>query len=162
MNKNEKNKFDALSILWKGAWDNFHQRRNYEWKFCISIWTAFSIFIATIISGRLILKSEYILLGIIIGGGIITCLHIYYIFGIQKSNKHDRDIAKHYERRMNYIVNSQFPHELESDLEKGRSQWGKLRNYAPAVQISITILLYASAIFIYRFLLTHRLLPRIM
>ena len=152
MNESEKNRFDALSILWKGAWDNFNHRRNYEWKYCISVWTAFSVFIASIISGKLIFKSIYILLGIIFIGGIITILHIFFISGLQKRNKSDRDIAIHYERIMQYLSNSQFSEKLESDLRMGRLQWGKLRNYAPATQISITILLYVSAIFIYCYL----------
>jgi hypothetical protein len=163
MNEKEKNRFDALSILWKGAWDNFHQRRNYEWKFCVSIWTAFSIFIASIISGKLVFKSIYILLWLIFYGGIITLFHFWFISGIQRAHKLDRNIAIHYEKIMQYISNSSFSKELEYDLKEARSLWGKLMgHWGPATQIGITILLYFGAVIIYCYLLTQVSLPRSM
>ena len=156
MNQEEKNIFDSLSVLWKGGWDNFNQRRNYEWKFCLSVWTAFAIFISSIVSGKLVLKSIWILLGILIVGGTITVLHIKYIAGIQRGNRLDREVASYYGELMKDMLNIKFPQELVNRLNDVKSEWGSLTNYSPLTQILITTLLYFVSILIYVYLLTSK------
>ena len=49
MTQEEKNKFDALESLRLAAYTSFNDRRMYEWKISISIWSACSILIVGLI-----------------------------------------------------------------------------------------------------------------
>lgn len=42
----EKDKLESLEALRRGAYDSFNDRRSYEWKFALAIWTALAVIIA--------------------------------------------------------------------------------------------------------------------
>jgi hypothetical protein len=144
MEEREKRKFDALATLWKGAWDNFHQRRIYEWKFSIAIWTAIAIFIASKIfkNVNIILDPNYL----IAGGVLISFGHILWIRGIKKRNSCDRKIAIEYEEIMRNMIDFQFSEELKKELDEVRKSWG-IWNHG--MQVGLTILLSCAAVLVW-------------
>lgn len=148
MEEPTKRRFDALSILWQRAWNNFHQRRTYQWKACLAVWMTFASFIGINISGRITTKySIYILFITIIIGLIIMVFHKWFLYAIARGNNIDRVIAIHYERIMQYISNSQFPGKIKDDIYKIQLNWGSLlKNPFHASQIGISLLFYFGAI----------------
>jgi hypothetical protein len=142
MDEKNKRRFDALSILWKGAWDNFHQRRLYEWKFCFMIWAAIAAFIGSLLYGKYNTRNISALIIIIIIGLFIICLHIIWVRGIYQGNKADQKIAFHYERKMRNLSDSEFPEDLANYLKiiQERSWF-----WNHGTQIGMTILLLLAA-----------------
>lgn len=148
MDTNTKNRFDSIALLWKGAWDNFNNRRVYEWKICLAIWTVFAIFIGSNISGDYKIFDIKIIVGIILIGGLITIIHARWIFGLGRANRVDREIAIHYERILQKLSNSEFSEKLEKRIKSPRLQMGKVSNWSHSTQIGITLLLYLASILI--------------
>ncbi len=147
MDTNSKNKFDALATLWKGAWENFNVRRQYEFKFTFALWTAFAAFISIIITSESETINHNYLIGTIIIGGLISLLHLWFIVGIGRAHNLDREIAIHYERKMQLLSDSEFPQELKTKITQSHKRMGKLlRNWSHFTQAIITILLYLGAI----------------
>ena len=154
MDEESKKKFDSLAILWKGAWDNFHERTKYDWKFCLAFWTVFVGLIYILIHEDITLKKEYIPLWplwvwALFIGLVSTLVHICWICGIKRADNLDRLIAIHYEEKMQDISNSRFDEKLQKKIDEVRRKWDEDRFcYSHKLQIGITCMLYLSAIII--------------
>lgn len=149
MDTETKNQFDAINELCKGAWEQFNERRRFEFKVCIAVWTALSAFIALILTGRLIESSNsiFVIIGTSICVILITVFHSIWIRGLGKANSLDRNIAIHYERFLQKITNTNFPIELENKLKGPRDKMGKLiANWSHRAQIGVTITLAIASI----------------
>lgn len=144
MKATEKNRFDSIYLLWKGAWNQFNIRRTYEWKFCLAVWTALSSFIALVLTGRLHLfeNSGFIITGTSICAILILVLFIIWINGLSKACDKDREIAYHYERILKQLSRSNFNKKLLKELEMTLTiMFIPLKKWNQFVQISITIVL---------------------
>jgi amino acid transporter len=138
-----KNRFDSLSSLWEGAWDQFNKRREYEFKYTIAVWTVFASFIALVITGSLLQApgNIFVIIGAAVCFGLISFFHIIWIKGLGERNRRDRKIAIHYEGIMQELSDSKFPDELQKDVDGSRENMGKLSNWSHRVQVGITITL---------------------
>lgn len=148
MTEDIKRHYDSLATLWKGGWDQFNERRKYEWKVCIAIWTAYAAFVALVITGRITTIDDSVLVGTITCAALIIVLHAIWIHGLGQANRLDRKIAIHYERKMQDLVSHPFPAELESELRGPRDRMGRLtRNWSHQAQMGITLVLSIAAVF---------------
>jgi len=144
MTEEEKKHFDALSTMWNGAWQQFNQRRNYEWKVSLALWTACASFIALVftrgisvdiqewpLAARLVSMFLCLLVGVV---------HFYFLCRLHYACEADRDIARHYQLKMQSLSQSCFPKELEEKLEETRHTkcW---RNWSVHSQAGITFTL---------------------
>ena len=76
MDDNQKNEFDALSVLRRASWNSFNERRVYEWKFSLALWAVYAAFIGSIITGKFTFNNYYIFVAVLVGV-IIFLLFIY-------------------------------------------------------------------------------------
>ena len=138
---NDKERFDSLHALWKGAWENFHERRRYEWKFSFGIWTAL-----VLIAGQIALveiknqptplsRALLILLSVIILVGILLT-HVWWLVAVRQAHKTDRNIADCYENEMLKITNGELLEKLADVVKKDKVGW-----WGTVVPIIITVLL---------------------
>lgn len=145
MDEGTKRHFDALSMLWKGRWENFNQRRIYEWKFCIVIWTAFVVFIGNyIFANNKPDDLSELVSSICWIGGIVSLAHIMWLYGLGLKNNRDKMTLWAYERQMRGILNtiSSLPDATENPDRTGRP----LLNIHHGPQVLMTLVLYAAAI----------------
>ena len=49
MTDDERNRFESMDSLRQAAYDSFNDRRSYEWKFSLSIWTALAVLLAGLV-----------------------------------------------------------------------------------------------------------------
>ncbi len=142
MTEDEKRKADMLFSLCENSWGSFNERRSYEWKLSLAIWTAISVFITIVLKENLKINDEYSsLIGMIVMF-VITGLHGFWLFSMTKVNNLDILIARFYERRLHNLLSVQFPPEIEEEVEKRKKKKGI---WSPLAQVSITFLLSFTA-----------------
>ena len=141
MDKNTKNQFDSLYLLYKNAWKNFHERRKYEWKFSIALWGAILTVIISLLSGKfdLFFKQHYTFayyIIIVIFILIILYVHYNYILGISLNHKKDHNIAYYFEEKNAKLCNFDYSEmkleimKLEKREKKGGPDRASLRTQA--------------------------------
>ncbi len=146
MNNQDKNKADILLSLSKIGWDNFERRRAHQWKFNISIWTAFSAFIAIVVTrGPVAMPCEclYICLSIAICLAV-TLAHGYWLRSVRARDRLDKDIAIFFEGRIMKLLQVEYPSDIK-DLKrdvKDRDYW------SPVACTVITVTLALAAVLV--------------
>lgn len=146
MDEKTKNRFDSLASLWKGAWEQFNERRKYEFQISIAVWTALGSFTALILTSKDVKFSESV--SYCSAVGLIAILGIYANWRnyLAKANRKDFAIAIHYERLLQEISNSQFDESLKSKLALSkRVEKYPILGWAVFSQISITTILCIAA-----------------
>lgn len=143
MTSEEKNQFDAIAALWKGAWEQFNERRRFEFQISLAVWTALASFIALVISkdGTF---NESVLIGTWICAILIFLIYVLWTLGLYRANTFEKRIAFHYADKLRKLSDSEFDRNLKQDLDN--SQKSKMRFWSQAVQIGITFVLSVAAI----------------
>lgn len=148
MDDKTKNRFESLAILWKGAWDQFNERRKYEFQISLAIWTALASFTGFILTSKEIAFDETVLYSA--GGGFMAIFLVYFFWrhNLSIANQKDKEIAFHYERILQSMSDSEFSPTLKSYLASNK--WVKkypFLSWSPLSQIVVTALLCLAAFF---------------
>lgn len=146
MTEVEKNQFDALSTLWKGAWDQFNERRKYEFQISIAVWTAIGSFSGFLLSKDNLKIDKTFAIGVIIGLIWILVLYFNWTYGLAKANKKDRSKAFHYEVKMQNLSRSNFGVGHQNSIQRTGSSVWILTNWSHGTQIWITCIFTLIAI----------------
>lgn len=88
-----KNRFDSLAILWKGAWEQFNERRKYEFQISLAIWTALASFTALILTGKDIRFEPKVDKWAGLGLCIIFLIYAFWRHHVTKANRKDKKVG---------------------------------------------------------------------
>lgn len=147
MDDKTRNQFESLATLWKGAWEQFNERRKYEFQILISIWTALASFTALILSSEKVSFPKEVFIWSRNGLAAIFIVYVYGRVYLEKTNRKDFKIALHYERMLQKLSNSEFDVTLKKKLEKSKLvQKLPFLNWAPLFQIAITLIFCIAAL----------------
>lgn len=145
MTDDERNRFESMDSLRQAAYDSFNDRRSYEWKFSLSIWTALAVLLAGIVQpakdgASFPLKGAAVWLVAAIVGVLLVLLHAYWNNGASRANSVDKGVALYFARAMQAMLSLPFDGDLEKKIEalpktEGWTQWSHL------AQVAITALL---------------------
>jgi hypothetical protein len=160
MTEDERRLFQSLETLSMAAHKRFDQRRNYEWKVSISIWTVLAIVIAGLMQP--LKEGEFPLKGlsnlwIWVPSVALVVIHGFFAFRLARSNSFDKRESRYYENIMREWLApelSGFRDEIQGirDLDKkttdilNRRKWWK--EWVAITQILITLLLAGSVVLI--------------
>ena len=145
-----------MEALRVAAYQSFNDRRSYEWKLSLAIWTPIAVLVAGLVQpGH---EGTFPFKGIKYGfaatgvGLAIVLLHIYFNNGMARANAIDKDVSLFYAKRMRTVIGLHFDSKLDQKIDAlpGRpkhpltqwTQWGHL------TQIGITLLLTLLAVVI--------------
>lgn len=159
-------KLQYLEALRLAAYNSFNDRRGYEWKLSLAIWSALAVVLAGLVQAKEVFPFRGPLYGHAgLGLGLlIVLLHIYFNKGMAHANAIDRlkermfselikstagleelleEQKKNQERKKPEVASDlerleKLVDELRKPPEHGRSQW---RQWGHWVQILITALL---------------------
>jgi hypothetical protein len=143
-------RLDALLKLAGASWEGMNQRRQYEWKVSLGLWTALTAFSAIVVRREvaILVKPPY-LVGLI---GTLAVIFLAYVFvwlaGIAERQKRDRALAEAYwtmaEETLNISVRNKYVDPASKAawfvtkwLRKNVAWWNWSHNF----QILITLLL---------------------
>lgn len=152
MNEEEEKLFKALDTMRNAAWASFDQRRMYEWKFGIALWTALAIFTGTLVTQPSDVTKTFPLKGIwpvlvtgLIGMAIVG-IHGYWTKGISEANTIDRKVSYVYETKMCPLIGVLRDEEILPIVRPRHKAMGTLSNYSHMTQVAITALLVLGAV----------------
>ena len=145
MNTEEKNEFDAIFALQEMTWNRINNRQGAEWKLTISLWSVLSIFIGTLITGKIsILQSPYTAIIIVLGIAFICVLYILNLIKVSKFQIYQLTRLSDFDKRLFMLSDV-----ITSDITKTRlSEFEKYRkiNVYLALRVGITLLLLVSTL----------------
>lgn len=137
-----KNRFDSISTLWKGAWEQFNERRKYEFQISLAVWTALASFTALILTRNEITFKADMHKWAGLGLAIIFIIYTFWRHNLTIANRKDKKIAFHYENLMQTLSDSKFDLKLKKDLAPNKwSEKFSFLGWSPISQILITALL---------------------
>jgi hypothetical protein len=139
-----------LEVLRLAAYNSFNDRRSYEWKFALAIWTTLALIIAGLLQPikadeQFPLHKQKYRIAALVVAGLIMLLHVYFNYGVARANMIDRkkvrNYADHIEARL-AIRTTELQKEIDlqvANLPQSPRviwwQWGHI------VQIGLTFLL---------------------
>jgi hypothetical protein len=149
-------RLDSLEKLRNGAWEEFNNRRTYEWKMSLGIWTALAAFIGLILTSHNTKIASIFggMMGAEVGAAatlILSFLHGYFMHCLRKSNKIDRRKQIFFERQIMTIINIKYDSEiLELINNRVRDEKKYFLDWSERVQVAVTILLSLLACIVIR------------
>lgn len=156
MTEEERRRFKSLEALRAAAYASFNDRRSYEWKLSLSIWTALAILLAGLLqplkSGEEFpLRGSCVWIVFALAGALLVVLHALWSDWASRANSIDNRIQFHFrDEMMNNIVKLPFSTDLARSIEKhlqSRPAFGWTQR-SHLVQVCITLLLATGAVVI--------------
>jgi len=141
-------RFKALEMLRSAAWKSFDRRREYEWKFGITLWSALAAFIALLFRAPTPSKEVHGVLSAASTaafGALLIIIHVILTRGWSKANDRDRNIARVFEKKMCDLIEINHDKEILCFLPKDYHVMGPLRNYSHFGQVAVTFVLVVAA-----------------
>ena len=146
MNEDAKRRFDAVAVLWKGCWDRIKERRTYEWKTTLTLWTALALLVGALLTNALP-AGAMLSAGVGVLGALVVAAHWVYLAGLGKRHADDREMAIHYERILRNLTGSDFDPALKDRLATVTKHHRSLfREWSRRVQASVSFILWLTAL----------------
>jgi len=152
MTPDARNYFESLESLRKASYVSYNDRRSYEWKLALSIWSALGLVIVGLVqpieNGKVFpLEGTVAWIVAAVLGVVLICVHIFFSKVIAQANSIDRGVSLTYLESMQNFVSVQFCDELTRIINEysGNNAWWKRSHIA---QISITIILVVAVVLI--------------
>jgi hypothetical protein len=137
--------FEELKVLRDVAWASFTERREFEWRVALGLWTALAAFTSLILGKEVVLHGDAPIVCVVAVAVILLSLHIFFVARIVKGNKVDRAMAHHYLEEMRKAAGSSLPASLQERVSAHQRQVG-FRSYAHVFQLGVTLVLCATAV----------------
>ena len=129
---NESQKIDALLALRQAAWSRVESHQTFEWRVCISLWTALASFTAIVLqhggaSEYLPLFALYVLTLFLAGIlAAIVQLHWRWLQGFVRGQYIDLNIWYEYRDEIHKLLEWDFPTELRDKIDVLKEDQRKL------------------------------------
>jgi hypothetical protein len=143
MSDAQKDRFHVISTLRTWTWDSFVQRREFEGKINIGVWTALAALIGILLSRGISIAHgvAFVKWGSVAFVVALTSLHVYYIRGLEKAQRLDRNSVHEYDE----LLEDEFGPFLSDSLKDARkgdkARRGFLKSYSHSFEVGLTLLL---------------------
>ena len=137
--------FEELKVLRDMAWASFIERREFEWRVALGLWTALAAFTSLTLGKDVQFHGNAPLICAVVVAIFLVSLHVFFVAGIIKGNKVDRALAHHYLEEMRPATGSVLPPSLQERVSAHQKQVG-FRSYAHIFQLGVTVVLATTAV----------------
>ena len=146
----------ALELIRAAAYKSFTDRRDYEWKFCITLWTVITIYVSALVVGpvetgkALGVAGWPLFVGTVVASLLLFVVHWHWTIGIARANALNLEMFDQLTEEMRAILEFQWNEGIRKrilaivptrDAERHRHHWSH------SAELAITILLGALASF---------------
>lgn len=148
----DSDRLQGMEWLRSAGYNSFNDRRSYEWKFSLAIWTALAVMTIGLMrpveAGTVFPfhGKRYGIIATILGIGL-NLVHTYFHNRMARANAIDKDIALFYSKQMRAAIGLSFPQALTDRIkalpkhpEHSKLQW---LQWGHITQSVITIFLTA-------------------
>ena len=143
-------KLQYLEELRKAAYLSFNDRRSYEWKLSLAIWTALAIVIVGLAQQKLqdlTIPGTYFKVVAVVIGLLIIVVHVYFNNGMARANAIDKTRFQDYSRQIESMLEITRDPKLQKMIGELPStpnhRWLQWWQWGHLAQIAITLLLTA-------------------
>lgn len=144
-----------LEVMRASAYKSFSDRRDYEWKFCISLWTVLIVYVSALVIGPIETGKPMgvtgwpLVLGTLIGGLLVIAVHWRWTRGLSRANAINQEMADQITDQMRSLL--EFPwnesiRKLLPDVIATRGKDRHVLHWSHDSELAITILLAALAV----------------
>ena len=145
----DKEKFEALEILRKSAWEKFSSRRPLEWKACLALWALLAAVAAILLEHKINLTSCLFIEISITGVGIIIfVIHIFWLVGLARATTIDQNAEHDLRNKMLDEINFEWSDKTKKSMDKWHGGNWFLYNWSQVTQGAITMVLVVLVILI--------------
>jgi len=147
-----------VEALRLAAYQSFNDRRSYEWKLSLAIWTALAVLVAGLVqplqTGEVFpLHGRRYEIGAAVFGALVMLLHVYFNNCLARANTIDRKKVLNYTNHIESalkLANTDLTKEIARRIDKlpkyPRHGWMQRWNWGHLVQIAMTALLAIVAV----------------
>jgi hypothetical protein len=135
-----KRRLAALEVARAASYKSFNDRRDYEWKMCIAIWTFLSVFASALVIGKdpLAVSGLPLTLGAIAVATFASLLHIFWTFGISRANAIDIGVAMHYATEIQKVLAVPYSCELTRRLTDAKNRLATSFRWSHFAEVLLT------------------------
>jgi len=149
MDENERRRFESLEVLRLAAYQSFNDRRSYEWKLSLGIWSAQAIVAAALLRSEddKTLQGTSRWVAAAAFGAVLALLHLFFTWRVGRANRVDQDAFIVCRDAMEALASL----EVGDDLKDGREELRKWRGrWSWFTQVGITLLFTVGWVLIIR------------
>jgi len=142
----------ALELLRSAAYKSFTDRREYEWKFCLSIWTVFTIYLSALVigppksNGSLAISGCSLFLGTFVLSALVVVTHYLWTKGMLRANALNTKMEVQMTESMRTILNFEWDAEVRDYVAQIRSTNGTVKHWSHFAELLITFLLACAVV----------------
>ena len=136
----DKEKFEALEVLRKGAWEKFSSRRPLEWKACLALWALLAAVAVILLEGKINVNvvSRFV---ITVVGIIIFGIHILWLTGLARATTIDQNAEHDLRNKMLSAINFTWTDKTKQSMARWHGGNVLLKNWSQVTQGAITMVL---------------------
>lgn len=143
-----------LEVLRASAYKSFSDRREYEWKFCMALWTVLIVYISALVIGPmesgkpLGVRGWPLFLGTLVGSVLMVVVHWRWTKGLSRANAINQEMADQITDQMRSLLQFAWNDSVRGllpDVISTRGHDRHVRHWSHDSEIAITILLAALA-----------------
>jgi len=136
----DKEKFEALEVLRKSAWEKFSSRRPLEWKACLALWALLAAVAAILLEGKDLISSVNRIVVTVVGI-IILGIHILWLIGLARATTIDQNAEHDLRNKMLDEIDFTWTDKTKQSMAKWHSGNWLLKNWSQVTQGAITMVL---------------------
>lgn len=152
MEEPERRRFESIETLRRAAYERFNDRRAYEWKFSLGIWTAEAVFLAGLVQpvevGEISpMTARGAWIAAAMAGTLLVAVHGYWSKRAARAHSIDKEVSHFFGNAMQEMLNLPFSDGVAkeiSDLRKAKD-W---KLWSHTAQATITLLLAAAIVLV--------------
>ena len=140
----------ALESVRSASYQAFSDRRDYEWKFCVALWTVFIIYVSALVVGPVEAGKAFgvtgwpLFLGTVGGSLLMFWAHLKWTIGISVANSVNLQMAEQMTESMRDLLQFQWTQSIQDchrKIREMRSKGQHWRHWSHSVELFITLLL---------------------
>ena len=143
---------NALETMRAAAYKSFSDRREYEWKFCLSLWSALAFVDTTLLFGAthaqaaFAIAGRYLPCGTLIAAIGVIAAHIWWTKGLARANGIDGKVANELTEKIREALDFEWDSKLKEAMNTVDNTRGTIFHWSHAVEMALTTLLSAVAV----------------
>lgn len=137
----QKRALDGLEAVRRSYYKCFSDRRDFEWKLSMAIWTSMTIYLSALVVGKgsMTVEPRLLIWGTFSSALFLTLIHAVWLFGTGKANALDKSQAFEAADAMREVLHLRWSPKLQARVDRKRDSgsfgWSQLS------QLLITALL---------------------
>jgi hypothetical protein len=137
LTEDEKRLADVLLSLQTHAFNSLNERRRYEWRLSISLWTAMVVLLAFLLKREVALLSVWVKVALTLVAAVVAVLHAVWMKGAGRRNGADVRTSYFWEAKTRELLDVEYPKAHQTELDAFQATSGYFRTFSYVYCLSV-------------------------